>query len=160
MNSKSLTLTIIAAVIVISGAYFLISGTKPSSTKTSTVSGCRAQTFAMGASGSCVKDIQTMTNYMETAGLTECHFTGGQTLQVTGTYDTQTATQVKVVQNWANCYYAQEGLSMRVTANSSVDSSTWTELCDFAYTSPKQSNAATSPYTSASIAAGKDAHCQ
>ena len=38
---------------------------------TPTATGCRAQTFSQGTTGNCVKDIQTMTNYMETAGLTE-----------------------------------------------------------------------------------------
>ena len=158
MNMKNTLIGLLAIILVGSGIYFLVHGhTHPPAT--AAVSGCRAQTLNVGSSGSCVKDIQIMTNYMETAGLTECHFNGGRALATTGVYDAQTAGQVKVIQNWANCYYAQEGLSMRIPASGSVGSSTWTELCDFSYTSPKQSKTSTSPYTSASIAAGKNAHC-
>jgi hypothetical protein len=134
---------------------------KTATTRTAgaTTTGCRAQTFTTGSSGACVKDIQTMTNYMETAALTECPFTGGQTLPISGDYDSTTAAQVKVVQTWASCYYRQEGMSLAIASNGIVDNNTWTELCDFAYSSPKNSHASTSPYTQASIAAGKNAHC-
>lgn len=150
---------LVIAVIAAAIGFYRYANDQKYPTTTATVTGCRADTFTVGDTGHCVKDIQTMANYMETAGLTECPFTGGKVLPVTGTYSSLTATQVKVVQNWANCYYKQEGMNMTVTASGNVDNNTWTELCDYAYDSPKQSNTTLSPYTQASIAAGQHASC-
>jgi hypothetical protein len=163
MRQKNIIITysIFALVIIVVIASILILHHKPTTptTTSNAITGCRALTLTSGDTGNCVKDIQIMTNYMETAALTECPFTGGQTLPINGTYDSATAAQVKVVQNWASCYYRQEGMSLSITASGTVDNNTWTELCDFAYSSPKNSHASTSPYTQASIAAGKNAHC-
>ena len=161
MKSKTLiTVCLIIVVIVaaIVSAYLYAHSQKTITTSTQ-LTGCRAETLTIGSSGNCVKDIQTMTDYMQTAGLTECPFDGGRILPVNGTYDATTATQVKVVQNWADCYYKQEGMNLSITTSGNVDNSTWLELCNFAYDSPKQSGAAVSSYTQASITAGKDAHC-
>src|SRR5580692_9744945 len=82
----------VLVIIVVVVGIFVLNRPKasPPTTTASSATGCRAQTFTVGASGTCVKDIQTMTDYMETADLTECPFTGGQTLPITGTYDSAT----------------------------------------------------------------------
>jgi hypothetical protein len=163
MSRKSIIIaygvTVIILVIVV-GVLLAVSNHKTQvATSTNAITGCRAKTLTVGNTGSCVKDIQIMTNYIETAGLTECTFAGKQMLPISGSYDSITQTQVKVVQTWANCYYKQEGMSLAISQTGNVDASTWNELCNLAYTSPKLSNASTSPYTQASITAGKDAHC-
>jgi hypothetical protein len=162
MTQKNILISCLAAILVlvaIVGGIFLLNHDKTTPTTSTALTGCRAQTLQVGDSGNCVKDIQTMTNYMETADLTECPFTGSQTLPISGTYDSATEAQVKTVQTWASCYYKQEGMNLSISDSGAVDNDTWTELCDFAYTSPKQSDASTSPYTQASLAAGKNAHC-
>jgi hypothetical protein len=118
-----------------------------------------ARQFAPGSSGACVSDIQTMVNFMETDGLTECPFTGAKTLAITGMYDTTTQYQVKTVQTWNNCYNKQEGSSSVIAANGIVGTSTWSELCTYAYQYQKQVAESTSPYLKASVAAGKNAGC-
>lgn len=117
---------------------------------------CIGQNFSTGSSGNCVSDIQTLTNYMEHSGLTECTFDGGATLTVSGNYDQTTADQVKTVQKWSQCYATQEGFKSNVNQTGSVDRPTWGELCTFGYTDPSQSKAADA---AASIAAGNDAGC-
>jgi hypothetical protein len=131
--------------------------------KTNTPSGtkdlssyCVGKTFASGASGNCVSDIQTLINYMENSGLTQCPFDGGAPLTVNGTFDSITTAQVKSVQGWASCYATQEGFTTNVIQNGTVDKTTWGELCTYGYTNPSHSGA--SGATSA-IAAGKDAGC-
>lgn len=117
---------------------------------------CVGKTFAAGSSGHCVSDIQTLINYMENSGLTQCPFQGSAPLTVSGTFDSATATQVKSVQGWAICYATQEGFMTNVIQNSTVDKITWGELCTYGYTNPSRSGATGA---ATSIAAGKDAGC-
>jgi hypothetical protein len=121
--------------------------------------GCVAKQLAAGSTGNCVNDVQTMVNYIETAGLTECPFPGAQKLPVTGSYDAATQAQVKVAQAWINCYNKEEGITTAINADGNVGSSTWPELCTYAYKFPKLANQSTSPYFQQSLAAGKDAGC-
>jgi hypothetical protein len=101
-----------------------------------------------------------MVDFMETnTNYNQCPFTGKASLSVNGMYDSDTQTQVEVVQNWENCYNKQEGSGIRVNANGNVGNGTWSEVCTYAYQYPKQSNSSTSAYFKASIAAGKDAGC-
>jgi hypothetical protein len=159
MKQRSIIVFLLILVVAAFGGFYLYAHKQDSTTTSAALSGCRAETIGLGASSNCVKDIQTMTDYMETSGLTECQFTGGHVVPITGTYDAATEAQVKVVQNWANCYYEQEGINQSVTTSGSVDNGTWTELCNYAYNSPKQSGENVSSYTKASIAAGENAHC-
>lgn len=117
---------------------------------------CVGQTVKTGDSGHCAADIQTMINYMEHSGLTQCPFEGGKQLPVTNEYDTATAAQVQSIQGWANCYAKQEGFTTNVRQTGSVDRTTWSELCTYGYTNPLRSGA---NGASDSIAAGKDAGC-
>jgi hypothetical protein len=159
VRMKQTTTALVCLIIVAAiGAYFY-KHHRQSTTNTVVLTGCRAQSFSIGSSGPCVKDIQTMTDYMETAGLTECPFNKGKVIPVNGIYNSVTVTQVKAVQTWANCYYSQEGMNSSVSTNGKVDNGTWIELCDYAYSSPKESGNALSSLTSASIAAGVDAQC-
>jgi len=121
--------------------------------------GCVAQRFTVGSSGACVRDIQTMVNYMETAGLSECPFTDGKPLNINGTYDGTTKQQVQSVQTWINCYNKQEGSNTSIPTDGTIGSSTWPQLCSYAYRFPSQSNSSTSPYCAEAIAAGKNAGC-
>jgi peptidoglycan hydrolase-like protein with peptidoglycan-binding domain len=120
---------------------------------------CTSKQFTLGSSGNCVDDIQTMVNFMETDGLTQCPFTGSSTLSVNGSYDTNTQSQVKVVQSWLNCYNQQEGEAGTSSVNGVVGTSTWSGLCTYAFQYPSQANQSTSPYLKLSIAAGKNAGC-
>ena len=122
-------------------------------------SGCTARQFDVGSSGTCVNDIQTMINYMETSGLNECPFVGAQRLPINGTYDSATKVQVSTVQTWINCYSKQEGSQTSVSVTGKVDSATWHLFCSYAYQFPSQSNSSVSPFRQASIAAGKNAGC-
>jgi hypothetical protein len=129
---------------------------KPSSSVAALNGKCVGQTFTIGSNGHCVSDIQTLTNYMEHSGLTECPFTGGALLTVSGAYDTATSSQVRSVQTWSSCYAKQEGFTSNVVATGSVDKATWGELCAYGYTDPLHTSASGA---SAAIAAGKDAGC-
>lgn len=122
-------------------------------------SGCTSQEFSLGSSGNCVEDIQTMVDYMETAGLNECPFTDTAALPIKGTYNTYTAQQVSSVQTWVQCYSKQEGARSNVAVSGKVNEATWHLLCSYAYHFPSQSNSSTSPYFQKTIAAGKDAGC-
>jgi len=128
----------------------------PSSYVSTPSSECVGQTFTSGSNGHCVSDIQTLVNYMEHSGLTECPFTGGATLAISGTYDTATSSQVRSVQEWSDCYAKQEGFTSNVVATGNIDKATWGELCAYSYTDPLHTSASDA---SAAIAAGKDAGC-
>ena len=117
---------------------------------------CVGKTFASGSSGSCVRDVQTLINYMENSGLTQCPFEGGAPLTVSGSFDAATAAQVKSVQGWAACYATQEGFTTNVQQTGTVEKTTWGELCTYGYTNPSRSGAIGA---ATSIAAGKDAGC-
>lgn len=118
---------------------------------------CVGQTFSNGSSGHCVTDIQTIANYMEHSGLTQCPFVGGAQLTVNGTYDLNTVAQVHAVQEWASCYAKQEGFTSNVPQDGTVGKNTWSELCTYGYTDPLRSAATKA---GATIAAGKDAGCE
>ena len=122
-------------------------------------SGCVAKQFNVGSSGQCVQDIQTMVNYMETAGLNECPFASAKILSVSGNYDQATAQQITSVQNWERCYSKQEGSQSNILATGIVNTQTWHLLCSYAYLFPSKSKSYTSPYRQESIAAGKNAGC-
>lgn len=117
---------------------------------------CVGRMFNIGSSGHCVSDIQTIVNYMEHSGLTQCPFADGAELTVDGTYDAETSAQVKSVQQWASCYAKQEGFSSNVPQTGAVEKTTWDELCTYGYTDPLHSSATKAGTT---IAAGKDAGC-
>ena len=117
---------------------------------------CVGESLNSTSSGHCVSDAQTIINYMEHSGLTQCEFVGGAELTVSGTYDSATSTQVKSVQDWANCYARQEGFTSIVKETGDVDRPTWGELCTYGYTDPLHSSASGATGT---IAAGKDAGC-
>ena len=155
-------IVLIALAVIVIGAVLLVflsrnhSAAKPSSSA-STLSGqCVGQTFTSGSGGHCVSDIQTLVNYMEHSGLTECPFTGGATLVVSGSYDTATASQIRSVQGWSDCYAKQEGFTSNVIVTGNVDKATWGELCAYSYADPLHTSASGA---SAAIAAGKDADC-
>ena len=128
-------------------------------TKAIAKTGCTTEQLSEGSSGSCVSDIQTMVNYMETAGLNECAFPNAKLLTVNGTYDNATRQQVQSVQSWYQCYTSQEDSQTNVTASGTVDPATWHFFCSYAYQFPSQSSSNTSPFRLASIAAGKKAGC-
>jgi hypothetical protein len=96
---------------------------------------------------------------METDGLTQCPFVGAKSLDINGVYNASTAIQVKTVQTWENCYNKQEGDPTRISADGSVENTTWYELCTYGYQYPKQSNQSTSSYFKVSLVAGKSAGC-
>lgn len=123
-------------------------------------SGCVARQFTVGSTGNCVSDIQTMVNYIETAGLIECPFPGAAQNPASGTYDAATQTQVKIVQSWVNCYNKEEGVTTAINADGNVGASTWPELCTYGYKFPALAKQSTSPYFQQTLAAGKDAGCQ
>jgi hypothetical protein len=150
----------VLVVVIVIGVFLFLnrnhSATKSSSQSAVTRNACVGQDFADGSSGHCVRDVQTLVNYMEHSGLTECPFSGGATLTVSGTYDSATATQVKSVQQWSSCYAKQEGFNSNVQQTGEVDKTTWGELCTYAYTDPLHTSA---NGAASSIAAGKDAGC-
>jgi hypothetical protein len=117
---------------------------------------CVGADLTSGSSGHCVSDVQTIINYMEHSGLTQCEFVGGANLTINGNYDTTTSAQVKSVQDWADCYATQEGFTSNVKDTGVVDRPTWGELCTYGYTDPIHSSASGAGGT---IAAGKDAGC-
>lgn len=120
---------------------------------------CKNQQLSVGSLGSCVSDLQTMVDFMETDGLNQCPFTGSSVLATDGSYDASTEEQVKVVQTWFDCYSEQEGLPATVIANGTTTTSTWSELCIYAYSYPSKSGSSPSSYLKSSIAAGKNAGC-
>lgn len=149
----------ILVAVVILAAVLVFTRQAAAPTKPAGGDSCTAKQFAPGSSGNCVSDIQTMINFMETDGLTQCPFTGSSSLSVSGSYDASTQNQVKVVQSWLNCYNRQEGESGSVSVNGVVGSATWSGLCTYAFQYPSQANQSVSPYLKLSIAAGKNAGC-
>jgi len=153
---------LLALIIVIAVAITLLllaDRSHPTVNKSVARTGCVTQQFTIGDSGSCVGTIQTLVNFMETDGLTECPFPGGSRLTATNSYDAATQKQVQIVQGWENCYNKQEGSSLRIDANGIVATSTWSELCTYAYHYPMQAGARVSPYRQAAMTAGKNAGC-
>lgn len=149
----------IALVVVAIVVMIVVAFRKNPKQPTAQAGSCTSRQFSFGSSGTCVSDIQTMIDFMESGGFTQCPFTGGSKLAIDGAYDSTTQAQVKVVQTWMNCYNKQEGVASSLTVDGSVDVPTWTDLCNFSYEFPKNSSNNTSPYSSASITAGKDAGC-
>jgi hypothetical protein len=149
----------VVIVLIVVGVILLVSHHSTSPTKTVAGTGCSSQQFSVGSSGACVQDIQTMVNFMETDDLTECPFIGGKSIPMNGTFDTDTEQQVTVVQTWENCYNKQEDLPATLTANGIVNAQTWTELCSYGYTFPKQSTTSPSPYFKSTLTAGQNAGC-
>jgi uncharacterized alpha/beta hydrolase family protein len=99
-----ISLLVVVTIMVIIG--FLLTHKKSTIPAVSmTRSGCVSEQFIVGSSGTCVSDIQNLVNFIETDGLTECTFVGGQRLSINGTYDTTTQAQITVVQKWENCDY-------------------------------------------------------
>jgi hypothetical protein len=147
----------ILVVIIVLGAFTVLHHKQ----KTPSISNnlCIGQQLSVGSKGTCVSDVQTMVNFMETDNLTQCPFPGNSRLGETGTYDATTQAQVKVIQTWINCYDDQEGQSAGITPNGIVTTNTWSVLCSYAYRFPKQSASTTSPYASQSSAAGANAGC-
>ena len=119
--------------------------------------GCVTEQFSAGKTGHCVSDIQTLVNYMEHSGLTECPFTNGSSHVVNGSYDSSTSRQVRSVQQWSDCYAKQEGFTSDVSQTGTVDKATWGELCTYGYTDPMHTS---TKGASTVEAAGKDAGCQ
>lgn len=155
-----IVITVVVAIVIAIGVFLFLNQnhttTKSGGQSTAISSACVGQGFATGSSGHCVRDIQTLVNYMEHSGLTECPFSSGATLTVSSTYDSATATQVKSVQQWSSCYAKQEGFTSNVQQTGKVDKTTWGELCTYAYTDPLHTSATGA---TSSIAAGKDAGC-
>jgi peptidoglycan hydrolase-like protein with peptidoglycan-binding domain len=155
-------IVLVALAVIVIGVVVLVflnrnhGTTKPIASASTLSSHCVGQTFTPGSSGHCVSDIQTLLNYVEHSGLTECPFTGGATLTVSGTYDTATASQVRSVQGWSDCYAKQEGFTSNVKVTGNVDTATWGELCAYGYIDPLHTSASGA---SAAIASGKDADC-
>ena len=124
---KILILVVIAIVVAIAVLLFLNrnhSAAKTAQQPADLSSYCVGQTFAQGNSGHCVRDVQTLINYMEHSGLTECPFNAGATLAASGTYDNATMAQVRSVQQWSSCYARQEGFTSNVRQTGEVDRAT------------------------------------
>ncbi|HUB93235.1 MAG TPA: hypothetical protein VMB52_01915 [Verrucomicrobiae bacterium] len=152
---------LVAAVVLIALAVFLFldhsHNTKKPTTQTVNLSNyCVGRSFSAGSTGHCVADVQTIINYMEDSGLTQCPFENGAQLTVSSAYDAATVVQVKSVQTWASCYAKQEGFTTNVQQTGTIDNVTWGELCTYGYTNPSHNGASNA---SLSIAAGKDAGC-
>jgi hypothetical protein len=133
------------------------SATNQTNSSASISSGCVSKQFSTGSTGHCVSDIQTLVNYTEHSGLTECPFSNGATLIVNGSYDSLTSTQVRSIQQWSDCYAEQEGFTSDVMQTGTVDKATWGELCTYGYTDPLHTSAKGATTVEA---AGKDAGCQ
>jgi hypothetical protein len=153
-------LLLVVVVVLTGGIYLALArhkSAKPAVAQSANLhSYCVGQPLTTSASGHCVSDVQTMVNYMEHSGLTECPFMGGATLVVSGTYDATTSAQVQSVQAWSQCYAKQEGFSSNVKQTGNVDKSTWGELCTYSYTDPLHTSATDA---NTAISAGKDAGC-
>lgn len=141
-------------------AIFYLSVLHRNSTTVITPRGCTSTNLSQGSSGICVKDAQTMVDFIETDGLNECVFTNGMPLAVDGSYNAATAQQVKSVQTWVNCYNHQEGITQTVPTNGTIDKTTWVALCTYGYQYPTQNSASSSPYTKAATTAGNNADCK
>jgi hypothetical protein len=153
-----ISLLVVVTIMVIIG--FLLTHKKSTIPAVSmTRSGCVSEQFIVGSSGTCVSDIQNLVNFIETDGLTECTFVGGQRLSINGTYDTTTQAQITVVQKWENCYNHQEGSPITITTSGNINTATWSELCTYGYEYPSKSGSDISPYRQAGLAAGKAAGC-
>ena len=150
-----------ALVIILIITVMLVVFTKPKKVSPAVTksTACAGQNYVAGSTGPCVSDIQTMVNFIETDGLNECSFKGNQLLTINGNFDQPTVDQVKVVQNWLNCYNKQEGAPGYINPNGMVGSSTWSGLCTYAYYYPKQAGQSNSSYFKATLAAGKTAGC-
>ncbi len=163
MSPNSAKLRVIGSVLVViiicAVAIFIVNRTPSQATTTTHYSGCVAQQLEAGSSGACVSDVQTMVDFMESDGLTECKFTGSAELPINGTYNAATKTQVQVVEQWENCYNKQEGSTVTIGTSGNVTTATWSELCTYAYHYPAQTSSSLSSYRQASLAAGKNAGC-
>lgn len=149
---------VIIAVVV--GIIVVVSNHKSSSAVDVAAStNCLGKQFSVGSSGTCVQDIQTMINFIETDGLTQCPFVDAATLPMTDYYDSQVATQVKTVQDWVTCYDKEEGVKPPQFKNGVVTQPLWTELCTYAYLYPSQNSNTKSSYRTQALAAGKHAGC-
>ena len=161
-HSKKLFLIVgVAILVIIAAALVILAGRHKSSQIGPVTAGtkCLSRQFAVGSSGDCVRDIQTMVNFMETDGLTQCPFPGAASLPVDGHYDTQTAAQVTVVQKWLTCFDKEEGITPPQFTAGTVTDTTWSELCTYAYAYPSRNNDTRSPYHSQTLVAGRDAGC-
>jgi len=151
---------IVAALVIVGvGAFLLLDHKHTEKVKANNTilsNYCVGQTLSVGSSGHCVDDVQTLVNYMEHSGLTECTFDNGATIAVDGTFASSTATQVKSAQEWSECYAKQEGFTSNVKTTDNVDKSTWGLLCTYGYSDPLHTTAAGA---ATAIAAGKDAGC-
>lgn len=149
---------IVAAVVVLAAidGYLLA---RPHAQRQSTTASCLSEQLRAGSTGNCVKDAQTMVDFVETDSLNECPFAGGKTIQPSGTYDAATAAQIKVVQTWLNCYNKQEGGNDMLPTDGVISHATWAALCTYGYQYPHQSQTGSSPYFRQTIAAGKNAGC-
>jgi hypothetical protein len=156
-----LAVSAIILILVIGTILFIMNKNHSSTTPTPIAhySGCIAEQLNVGTTGSCVGDAQTMVDYMQTGGLTECPFSGGSLLPITGNFDETTKAQVQVVEKWENCYNKQEGSSVTISTSGIINTTAWSELCTYAYHYPLQSNSTVSSYRQKSLVAGKDAGC-
>ena len=151
---------IIGLIIFAAAIIFIIKDdSKKSISQVSAPNTCINSTIQVGSSGQCVSDLQTMANFLETDNLNECAFNGKQILNVDGSFDAITQSQVKVLQNWLICYNKQEGAPNNITASGIVNTATWGDICTYAYIYPKEAGQSSSPYYKASIVAGKNAGC-
>lgn len=160
-NSRKITQFVIG--LLIFGVIVLVGGLAAkhfsSPTKKLPNNACINQPLRPSSGGNCVSDAQTMVDFMESDGLNQCPFIGANPLAINGSFDANTAQQVKVVQTWLNCYNHQEGQTATIPVNGDITSPTWSSLCTYAYQYPSQSNQSSSPYLKQSIAAGKNAGC-
>lgn len=123
---------------------------------------CVGRTFARGDSGGCVRDVQTLVQYVyanfDELPTCKSYIDGAvaYSLKTTGTYNYADESVVQILQSWAQCYAHQEGFSTNVKMTGSVNMATWGELCTYGYTDPSHNGVSGA---AASIAAGKDAGC-
>jgi hypothetical protein len=162
VKRKAKTAYITGAIcLLIVALLIVIAIVRHSSARTSPVASniCVSKQLSLGSTGACVSDAQTMVDFMESDGLTQCPFTGASVLNINGTYDSSTEKQVEVVQTWLNCYNKQEGEPTNVLANGILSTTTWQALCTYAYIYPSSSNQSSSSYLQQSIVAGQNAGC-
>jgi hypothetical protein len=149
-------LILIVAIVILTLVYF--HGHSPN-TETASGNSCVDKQFSLGSTGNCVNDIQTMLDFIETDGLTQCSFVGGKTINIDGSYSATTEDQIKVIQTWLNCYNHQEGQSGALAVNGIVNKSTWTDLCSYGYQFPSQADQSVSPFLKLTLQAGSNAGC-
>jgi hypothetical protein len=149
----------LAFVIVVIGLFFILHHKSTKTVASVTVHGCVSENLSEGSSGNCVSDAQSLINNVENEGYSECSFTNAMNLSINGTFDAPMMTQVASVQKWANCYAVQEGGKASLTVNGKINRLTWSDLCSFGYTDPKNSGNHTSKYYAQAITAGEDANC-